>query len=379
MVTMPVPDNVLTERLRALVDNAGNVQKAAQQLGISESAIRRSVREAASRNLTGDFMGGPLPSGYIMGRVTSLVKDGETVLEWQRKEPTVNGLQTALDDITQSFLANIKPIKPISKLYKDHVSHWLTLYPMADVHLGQHSWGEETGENYDLRIAKQQFTTCVSELVGLSPPSEAALVVLLGDFFHADNESATTERSGNHLDVDGRHDKVLRVGVEMALWIIETALGVHDHVYVHVTRGNHDKHSSKALSLALDVRYRDEPRVTVLDSPRDLWVFEWGSTMLAFTHGDMLKAEDMPGAMAAKYPVMWGRTTHRYAYSGHFHKSKKSIGGDERFGAKWEILPAFTAKDAWNDQMGFSGGMEIMSITFDKEAGRKFTNHVTVR
>lgn len=223
-----------------------------------------------------------------------------------------------------------------------------------------------------------QFHSSVTKLVSRSPASGTAIVSILGDFFHADNNEAVTIRSKNHLDVDGRHDKVLHAGVELVIWMIDLALQKHDKVIVHVTKGNHDENAATALGTSLFFRYQGNPRVVIDRSPERLWTFEFGNVMLGFAHGHQVKAEDMPGVMAAQDAPMWGRTKYRYAYSGHYHRSKKGPLSDEKNGAIWEIVPAFTAKDAWNRSMGHNALRAITSKTFHVENGLDTTQQVQI-
>lgn len=377
---MSMSDEELLIRLDAY-KRTGSYSAAAKELDINESNVRRSVRLATRRNLTGEFLGGPLPAGYMAGKMT-VQRDGEGYVknEWLRMHPDVDLVEQHIDDLIESMTKSLTilpevPFAGFAAMEED----WLTLYPVVDVHLGLYAWAKESGANWDIDIAKTEFMTNYANLINMSPYSGTALIVPLGDFFHADNNNAETERSHNHLDVDGRHDKVLFLGTELIVWMVDMALQKHEKVIIHVNRGNHDTYASKALTLALWFRYQGNSRVTVDRSPKDLWVYQWGKTMLGFTHGDKVKAEDTPGVMAAYYPEVWGQTTHRYSYSGHFHRNKSSLGGDERHGVQWNVLRAFTAKDEWNYSMGHASLREIVSLTFDRDGGRKFANFVDIK
>lgn len=375
---MKLSDEELLRRVDA-VHTHGSIRKAADVLGIDEANVRRSLREATRRNLTGEYLGKPLPEGYRMGKVTAHVAaDGSVIEEWQRHMPEADALHDLTEELIELLQANITPLPLVDLTHAPTVERLLTLYPVVDVHLGQLSWAKETGENYDLKIARQQFMDSVSALMQMSPPSATAMIAITGDFYHADNEDATTYKSKNHLDVDGRHDKVLHMGVEMIIWMADMALQKHERVIIHVRRGNHDPHSSKLLRAALFFRYQGNPRITVDIAPEELWSYEFGKVMLSFTHGDKIKAEAMPGVMAAYEPEMWGRTTYRYGYSGHYHRAKGGPLTDEKHGARWTILPAFTAKDSFNKSMGNAALREILALTFDKDDGLKYTNHVAI-
>lgn len=363
-----------------VVKRLGSVSAAAVELGINESNVRRSLERATRRNLDGEWLGGELPPGYVMGKVTRQFNgDGSVSKEWQRQIPEIEQINALIDELIEKMGQSITPIMEIPE-GTPTVENWLTLYPVVDVHLGQLSWGKETGADYDLNIAKEQWYASVSKLFQYSPNSSVALIEVLGDFFHADNDDAMTHKSHNHLDVDGRHSKTMSIGMDLILWTIEMALQKHSVVYVHINKGNHDERSCEALAFALFYRFQGNPRVIIDRSPKELWTFVWGNVMLGFTHGHRVKAEDMPGVMAAQFAIQWGQTLYRYAYSGHYHKAKMGPrGGDEKHGARWEILPAFTEKDAFNAGSGHTSLREITSITFDKEEGKQFSTTIIVK
>lgn len=361
------------------VETHKSKQAAADALGIPRTTLRHQYNQAIKRNLTGEFLGGVLPDGYTMGKVTRLRDPNGVMMEWQHTLPDAEKMEQLFEHLAEEFQHDVVPLPPLP--WNDltpTVYNWLTLYPVVDAHLGQYSWGKQSGENYDMAIAREQFLSATTSLYQLTPAAGTALIVVLGDYFHADNDRAETEGHHNHLDVDGRFDKVLHMGAELLLWHVDMALQKHETVVVKVMRGNHDPYAHKALSLALWVRYQNNPRVVIDRTPVDLWAFDWGVNMLGFTHGDNVKAEDMPGVMAAYYPEMWGLTRYRFGFSGHYHRTKKGPLSDEKHGAIWEIIPAFTAKDAWNRAMGHASQRGIQAITFDKEEGRKFTTYVTI-
>lgn len=371
-----LPDETLLETMEA-VERLGSFGAAARELGISRRAVSHRMASATSRNLTGEFLGGKAPDGYHIGKVTRQYNgDGSVAREWPRYQPDADMLANVFDELTAIMQKDVTPLVPITP--PDNVElDLLALYPVVDVHLGMYAWAKESGENYDLPIAKDQFLRSTTRLMSMTPDAYEALIVVLGDFFHADNNNAQTERSHNHLDVDGRHDKVLHAGAELIIWMIDMALQKHHKVTVKVMRGNHDPYASKALAMALWFRYEGNERVNVDRSPLDMWSYQFGQNMLSFTHGDNIKADQMAGKMAALEPVMWGLTTYRYGFSGHFHKTKQ-IAEDESNGAISEVLPAFTAKDAWNRSMGHASQRTIVSMTFDASKGRQYKTFVNV-
>ncbi len=251
-----------------------------------------------------------------------------------------------------------------------------TFYPIIDHHLGLYAWEPETGANYDLNIAQKILRDSLAELVGATPNSEQAVILNIGDFFHSDDNTNRTRRSGNILDADGRYAKILEIGIDLELYAIELALTKHQFITVRNLPGNHDPYASLALNAAIRMAFRDNPRVHVSRDPSPFYFWRFGKVLVGATHGDMIRHTDMPQVMAAYAAKDWGETEHRYVYLGHVHH--KSIGGGEKFGATWETFRTLAPKDAWASQSGFASGRSMVAITHHRDYGEKYRNTVTI-
>lgn len=358
------------DALKAYVDAGENYEEAHRQTGIPISTLKYRVKAAVRKNLAGTAFGGETPPGYSLGKITQMYKsDDGKVLEWRHLQPEALGEQyvTALEEWAK---AAITPLPPIAYFQPSDVDPFaLTVYPIPDVHLGQYSWGKETGNSYDLDIAVSTVKSTFAKLVEKTPPSATAVVLGLGDFFHADGNDARTPKSQNALDVDSRYGKVQWMGAELMIQTVDLALQKHQKVIVKVLPGNHDPRGGDALTIALWFRYLGNPRVEVDRLPALHWFYQWGETMLAAHHGHETKPEQMPGVMSAYEPKMWGDTQYRYALLGHWHKRAKGFASNESNGAVWEIFQAITAKDAWNRGKGHASGRSITAITYDMTDG----------
>jgi len=359
----------------AAIEGHGSVTAAAEALGLSRSTVQNRVRQASIRGLNGTLSSEVHP-GFDIARISTHVDKEGNLSGWliqQPESPAREQLIEAIRDAFKDYEGAATPVEP--KAFDP--SSILTVYPIPDHHLGLLAWAPEAGQNYDLSIGEALLMETMGSLVAQSNPSETALLLNLGDFFHADNNKAETERSHNRLDVDGRWAKVLQVGVSLMVRAISLALTKHNKVIVRCLPGNHDPHSGLFLSVALASFFSREPRVTVDMDPSPFFMMPWGKTMLAATHGDQVKPLDMPGVMASKWPKVWGETVHRYAYFGHVHH--KSIGGGERNGVTWETFRTLAAKDAWHSANGFTSQRSMVAIEIDKEYGEVIRHTVTIK
>lgn len=291
--------------------------------------------------------------------------DGRTIQKWIKTRADDNSADyvRALLEVFEKYegRAELTPAPEYSN------SDLLTTYPIADLHVGLYSWAPESGEDYDLKLVESLFIGKMNDLFHKSSQSETAILLNLGDYFHSDSRANRTEQSGNVLDVDSRYARVLTIGIKLQQQAIELALQKHQNVIVRNLAGNHDYHTSLALTAAMGAWFRNEPRIVVDDNPSKFWFYQHGKTMLAATHGDMAKPEQMAGLIAATKPQMWGETRFRYGHSGHVHH--RSLRASEGNGMYWETHQTIAAKDFWHASMGYCSGRSLCSITYHKEFG----------
>jgi hypothetical protein len=240
-----------------------------------------------------------------------------------------------------------------------------TLLPISDVHIGLQSWGRETGEDYNTEKAKARLIDWVGQCIAASPPSDTCIVLDNGDLTHADDNTNMTPSSKHVLDVDTRHFKTLEVAIEALAYAVELALGRHNRVLVRILPGNHNRESYLCVMFALAERFRDNPRVRVQKVPGEFFVHEFGKVLIAAHHGDKAKADRMVHFLADDYAEMWGRTRHRFLWTGHLHHHKaQDIGG-----VQWEQLRAVTARDAYAVSHAYTARAQLQAITYHRERG----------
>lgn len=310
-----------------------------------------------------------LPEGHRIKGVSALLDpQGRVIQQWAKTRETAEHEAAVIAALGKHFERYKRPPVELPKL-SDPDGNLLTLYPIADHHVGLYAWARETGADYDLDIASKILRKAVGRLTAASPSSGTAVFLFMGDYFHADNALNRTEKSGNALDVDTRYFKVLETGCALAADAIDCALLRHDNIIVRVLPGNHDPQSAIALALYLKAFYREEPRVQIDADPGLFWFFRWGKCFLAATHGHAAKVEDMPGIMASRRAQDWGATDFRYAFGAHLHHRR--LGGRAHNGVTWETLPTLAAPDAWGAGQGFAPMREMIAYTYHKDKGRR--------
>lgn len=367
MATPPLSDDVLIQALEA-EKKYGSMSAAARELGINRCTLRGRRDTAIRRGLH-------LSNGAQSALENTGINGTEARLGWRKIKNEDGSFDTVLwkapevkpediaDRIRGAFedMEAAQPVAPPEQTQAD----LCTVYPMMDVHYGMQAWGRETGDSdYSIREADADMAYAFSKVTAITPDSDTGILLIGGDFFHADDNRNETPAHRHKLDTDNRHWKVLDEGVKFVSTVIATLSAKHSRLIVRVLRGNHDEHSHLILTFALTERYRNDERVTVEKTPRDLFMFEWGKSAIFAHHGDKIKPEQLT-LLVSDVCSFWSSTRHRYALTGHVHHDRARDIGPLR----WESLRAFCPPDAYASSMGYSARRALQSLTFDKRDG----------
>lgn len=368
MPTPPLSEALLLEAIEAR-QNFSTLSEAANSLGLNVNTFRSRLRVAEASGLY-------LSEGARKSALSAKLNYAEAKSGWiVEVDPDTGSRRSTywqaqplppetLIDLIESSFSKIQVSDPIQPP-KQTADNLCTVYPLMDVHYGMRAWGKETGStDYDTDIAKDQLLKAFSKIDVLTPSSNTAILIIGGDFFHADDNKAETPASKHKLDVDGRHWRVLDTGIEIVITIIETLAKKHQNLKVRVLRGNHDEHSHLVLTFALCQRYSGHDRIEIERTPRDLFMHQWGKVSIFAHHGDRIKPQQAALYISDVCPF-WSATSHRYMLTGHVHHDQaKDIGP-----LRWESLRAFAPPDAYAASMGYGARRALQSITFDAEDG----------
>ena len=373
-------DKYGTEREKQIAyligEGASNVDVAAE-LGITPSRVRgamSTLRARAARK--GEGLPEPAPEGFSIKKTsTNYGPNGELRQRWVTIDRDKAAKISALFDAVQVLAEPFKGLAPLVAPPADVLADLLCIYPMGDPHLGMYAWAAETGNDFDLEIAEADIYQAVDYLVAAAPAAETALIANLGDFFHADDSSNRTSRSGHALDVDSRYAKVYAVGIRVMRRIIDRCLEKHKNVHVVCEIGNHDDHSALTLALCLAEYYSENPRVRIDTSPSTFHWLKFGKNFIGITHGHNTKASDLPNIMASERPIDWGNTEHRFWYTGHIHHDSMK----ELRGCTVETFRTLAGRDAWAASKGFKSGRDMKVDVIHREFGRQARHIVNVQ
>jgi hypothetical protein len=388
-----MPQRQFTPRqyLDAVIRNDGSRTKAAEELGVGIRALLKNLKTCKEHGLD-------VPeSDYHKDRATYLIKQQEAAHLAAPNNFHVKGVSTLIDadgevraqwiktnrdqeeqtqKLTEAIKAVFKDEPRVRPISSPRISNedLMTFYPIGDAHCGMHSWREETGEDFDLKIFEEDLVNAVRRLVKSAPRSKYAAIVDVGDYFHVNDKTNRTPASGHNLDVDSRYSKMIRVGVKVLRACIELAARRHEIVYVFIRPGNHNPDAYIALQVALGMYYEDNPRVIIDQSPAPFVYHEFGKNLIGITHGDKTKLEDLGEIMAADKREAWGRTEFHYWYTGHIHQRRVVEGRD------WtaESFRTLAAKDNYATGAGYRSGRDMYAIALHREWGEQERHRIDI-
>jgi hypothetical protein len=387
---------VTEEQARAAVEalsTHGTQVAAAAALGLSRSATQNRLRRAAEMGLMGTKPVLPgfaiksiasrtddgvwvkqtkapgeafeVPEGFAHKRISNLSDgQGRTIARWDIVEQDKASSLAAMRAAVDAFKEEIPRAEPVPAPQQRR-SDLLNQFTVTDLHFGMLSWREETGADYDLRIAEQLLLDWFAAAIDMAPPAATAILAQLGDLLHHDSHESVTPAHRNVLDADSRLQKIIRVVVRTLRRVVGMLLAKHERVHIIMADANHDPASEAWLREMFAAFYEDEPRVTVDSSASTYYVYEHGDVSLFYHHGHRRKIGNVDTVFAGKFREIYGRTKYSFAHLGHLHSDEIKPTNI----MKIERHETLAAPDAFAANGGWLSGRSAKVITYHKRFG----------
>lgn len=305
---------------------------------------------------------------YVSAKLRAKKVDTDTV---KQKEVILKELYGA-SPVVRGY--NIKEVGLLGESHVFSTVHRDKLLEISvpDVHFGKLSHREETGEDYDIKVAEERFVNAVKDLVSRVKFSEVERILFPvgNDLINFDNKYSTTT-NGTPQDSDSRFHKVIRTVKRVLIQTIDYLSGFAP-VDVVMVAGNHDETVTFTIGEILDAYYYNNEFVTIDNQPKLRKYYQFGKVGMQFTHGDKEPHETLGLIFATEQPNLWGDTRFRFCQLGHYHKNKKLnyVSVDEFQGFEIQILPSLSATDAWHYGKGYNSKKAAKAFLFDKEVGK---------
>lgn len=357
----------------------GSKRGAARKLGIDDKSLRTRLQgvERQAKNsgyIPQNGMTEPFDPLLAHQKSTVHVKDGQVVEYWARMSPDEEKWQKIREKAIEAFCEPLPKIKvrPFSKknLDKD-VIPWLQI---GDGHIGMLSHKNETGHNFDLKIAERELCKATATLISRAPDAERCVINDLGDLTHFTNNTATTEASGNLLDYDTRFWKMIEVYARTLRFIIDTASQKFKYVDVILNQGNHSSTNDVAARVWATMLYEGAGRVNFLDNTPALIPYRMGNTFVVTTHTDKMKPEKAASAMAVDYRQDFGECKYKYIDGGHLHNDHARLTYGETLFQCWNNL---APNDKWHSDKGYRNSSYLTMVQRSRTYGEIGTQRVT--
>src|SRR6056300_1275227 len=219
--------------------------EAAVELGMTRNALKHHLEavrnKAARRGYSPDHdWRNPVPDGHkIKGVSTFYDEDGKPVRQWVKSQTDEQRQFEILIERLESAQENLKKFKatPPPKSCDENL---LALLTITDFHLGMYAYEAETGDDWDVGIARDVFLNSINDMIKASPKSETGMLCQLGDFLHWDGILSVTPQSGHILDADTRYGKLVEMAMSVMTEAVRMMLRKFDEVIVVSAEGNHD-------------------------------------------------------------------------------------------------------------------------------------------
>ena len=348
--------------------------EAARQNGCKRKTINETINKLKSRYTIQFRNRGYQPEGeifepidghYVKGETALVNNQGVTQLKWVKTD-TDQQLRrelilAAIDKAMDKYTGKSKYVPELQVTENDI----FCFIPIGDAHIGMLAWGLESGSDFDLKIAERDLMTASARLIESLPACKVCVIADMGDYYHRNSNKNRTEKSGFDLDVDGRFEKMLEVGIDVMLNMIDTALHKFEQVIVRNIVGNHSPEAEQTMRVWLKKFYKNNPRVRIEDSPSKFWYYQFGKVLIGAHHGDSIKHNELPMIMAADVPQLWGDTLFRYMWIGHIHHSTVK----EYQGCTVESVNNLAPNDAHHQAIGYRARKNLQGIVYHRDYG----------
>lgn len=236
---------------------------------------------------------------------------------------------------------------------------------ICDLHLGKMSWNEETGENYDHKIAEKRFFKVIDDVIQKTKYQsfDKILFVFGNDFFNYSDTIGNT-LGGTRQDNDLRWQKMFQVGCDMVIKALDMLAEISNVELLYVP-GNHDIQPAFYAYEKFRGWYRNDERVTIIKDIKERKYYRYGNSLIGFTHGAKEKKR-LAHLMQTEAKKDWGETDFHEYHCGHFHSDRSK----EEDGITIRWLSSPTSTDAWHFGEGYTTAIpKAQSFIWDKKRG----------
>lgn len=258
---------------------------------------------------------------------------------------------------------------------KNHLPSGKLFVPnIFDLHIGKLADVDETGGDYNYKIAVERFNNALDDLIQKTKDfrPERIMFPLGNDLFNSDKSKPFAQTTGGTPQQDDiRWQKMFVIGRQLIASAI-TKLSLIAPVDVVTVFSNHDHERVFYLGEVMDALFQDNPRVTINNSPRVRKYYRWGNCLIGLAHGHNEKMNELPMIMAREAKEMWAECTYFEWLLGHLHHKSSYLTQRTKDynGVVITHLSSLSEADAWHFEKAFTGSIKCAeAFIYDKKQG----------
>ena len=189
----PLLEFCTTEKQKQIIDlievQGLSYREVANLLKVSRGTVGDHLRlvrdKAARRGYSPDHgWNHPVPDGHkIKGVSTFYDEQGNPVRQWVKSQTDEKRQFEILVERIESAQEGLTRFKPVAAP-KNADEDLLTLLTITDFHLGMYAYEAETGDDWDVHIARDVFLNSINDMIKAAPKSGTGILCQLGDFLH---------------------------------------------------------------------------------------------------------------------------------------------------------------------------------------------------
>lgn len=275
-------------------------------------------------------------------------------IKFNVKPKTLKGIN--YEDVNRLIKREVKRVKPI-KYKKVNSDKSFALF-ITDKHIGL-----SLENDYLLKsVIEQARQTAIEEEV------EKIYVYNLGDFFHVDNASKTTNR-GTQMDMPISAYEMWDRGLELTNYIVDRLSFIPlEFTWV---QGNHSRLAEYSVMNAIKHMYSNNKHIIFnVDSTyrKANNIYE---TFIGCFHGDMPK-KNYTHTFQYEFPELWGSCKYWESYSGHLHSKEVMV--TTTGGLEHTILSTMKPTDDYEYSLGYGNYRpRVEAYIYEKGKGKTKT------
>jgi len=236
---------------------------------------------------------------------------------------------------------------------------------ITDLHMGKLSWGKESGQDYDTKIAKQRMMFAINDILSRTQGTKFKKIIFPvgNDLLNSDTIGGATT-AGTQVANDSRWQKLFFDITHALIEAIDIMSSVAP-IDIFWIPGNHDTMSSFFTLNYLYAWYRKSKCVNIDPSPTPRKYVEFGNCLIGFSHGSS-DSKRITELMQVEAREAWGRTIYHEFHLGDLHHEIVKENG----GLTVRRLSSLTATDNWHAEKGYVGSVQkAQAFVWNKDRG----------